>query len=79
MFTDEEIRIIHSTCAPGTTTDRVCHATFRIMEERDAWKQKHDALLKQLGKYESLTAVVAPDAETPLPWRKRFLAWLIRD
>ena len=79
MFTDEEIHTIHSTCAPGTTSDRLCHAAFQIMQERDDLKKVRDDLLRQLGKYETITRAVTADVDTTLPWRKRFLGWLVRD
>ena len=70
MFTDEEIHTVHSTCAPGSTSDRMCHAAMRVMQERDA-------LRTRLAKYERITAAV--EAQPAVKARHRFLAWLLKD
>ena len=54
MFTDEEIHTIHSTCAPGSTADRLCHAAFQVAEKRDHYRER-------LRKYEDPD----PPAEAP--------------
>ena len=71
MFTDEEIHIIESTCAPGSTSHRLCITAKRIIQERDALTRRLEEV--------AVPVVASLPEPARLAWLKRAWDWMVKE